>query len=123
MGVDPGQGKPWLAGFASVEGRGGEGAWVGLFPVTGRTHQRRVHMAEFGTPIVGDGKYGGPEAFLQGEGVSRKLHLHARAIRIPGPGGRPLEIVAPLDDHMKRSWAFFGLDEAAGGDPFEPFEE
>src|SRR3546814_2209151 len=112
MARDPEQGQRAVSRYATVERVGGKVTWVALFPVTGRTHQMRVHMAEFGTPILGDGKYGGPEAFLQGEGVSRKLHLHARAIRIPGPGGRPLEIVAPLDDHMKRPWAFFGLDEA-----------
>ena len=123
MTIDPEEGKRAVTRYAIVERLGGKVTWVALFPVTGRTHQLRVHMAELGTPILGDGKYGGTEAFLQGEGVSRKLHLHARAIRVPGPKGRPLEIVAPLDDHMKRSWAFFGLDEAAGSDPFEPFEE
>ena len=35
------------------------GAWVALVPITGRTHQLRVHMAEIGHPIIGDGKYGG----------------------------------------------------------------
>lgn len=123
MAIDPEAGKRAVTRYVTVERLGGKVTWVALFPVTGRTHQLRVHMAEFGTPILGDGKYGGTEAFLQGDGVSRKLHLHARAIRVPGGGGRPLEVVAPLDDHMKRSWAFFGLDEAAGGDPFEPFEE
>lgn len=123
MALDPELGKRAVTRFAIVERLGGKVTWVALFPVTGRTHQLRVHMAELGTPILGDGKYGGPEAFLQGEGVSRKLHLHARAIRVPGAGGRKLEIVAPLDDHMRRSWAFFGLDESAGSDPFEPFEE
>ncbi|GHD58935.1 pseudouridine synthase [Thalassobaculum fulvum] len=128
MAIDPETGKRAVTRYAIVERLGGKVTWVALFPVTGRTHQLRVHMAELGTPILGDGKYGGADAFLQGEGVSRKLHLHARAIRIPGMdgnsgGGRPLEITAPLDDHMKRSWKFFGLDEAAGRDPFEPFEE
>ncbi len=123
MTIDPEDGKRAVTRYAIVERLGGKVTWVALFPVTGRTHQLRVHMAELGTPILGDGKYGGTEAFLQGEGVSRKLHLHARAIRVPGANGRPLEIVAPLDDHMKRSWAFFGLDEASGSDPFEPFEE
>ena len=46
-----------------------------------------------GTPIVGDGKYGGAEAYLTG-GVSRKLHLHARAIRLPHPDGGFLQVHA-----------------------------
>jgi len=123
MAIDPDAGKRAVTRYATVERLGGKLTWVALFPVTGRTHQLRVHMAELGTPILGDGKYGGAEAFLHGEGVSRKLHLHARAIRIPDASGRPLEVVAPLDDHMARSWTFFGLDEAGAGDPFEPFEE
>lgn len=123
MAIDPETGKRAVTRYVTVERLGGKVTWVALFPVTGRTHQLRVHMAELGTPILGDGKYGGQAAFLQGEGVSRKLHLHARAIRVAGADGRPLEVVAPLEDHMKRSWAFFGLDEAADGDPFEPFAE
>lgn len=123
MAIDPETGKRAVTHYVTIERLGGKVTWVALFPVTGRTHQLRVHMAELGTPILGDGKYGGAEAVLQGEGVSRKLHLHARAIRIPDANGKPLEVVAPLTDHMARSWKFFELDEAAGGDPFEPFEE
>jgi 23S rRNA pseudouridine955/2504/2580 synthase len=123
MGLDPEGGKRAVTRYVTVERLGGKLTWVALFPVTGRTHQLRVHMAEAGTPILGDGKYGGAEAVVQGEGVSRKLHLHARAIRIPGADGRPVEVIAPLADHMARSWTFFGLDEAGGGDPFEPFED
>ncbi|MEO0389077.1 MAG: RluA family pseudouridine synthase, partial [Pseudomonadota bacterium] len=59
-------------------------AWVALRPVTGRTHQVRVHMAELGHPIVGDGKYGTNRQTNEGDGwgaqlggeISRKLHLH-----------------------------------------------
>ncbi|EDP62425.1 Pseudouridine synthase, RluD [alpha proteobacterium BAL199] len=123
MAIDLENGKRAFTRYVTVERLGGKVTWVALFPVTGRTHQLRVHMAELGTPILGDGKYGGAEAFLQGEGVSRKLHLHARAIRIPDAKGRPVEVIAPLADHMARSWAFFGLDEAAAGNPFEDFED
>ena len=55
--------------------------------------------------------------------MSRKLHLHARAIRIPDAKNRSIEVIAPLADHMARSWAFFGLDEEDAGNPFEDFED
>lgn len=116
-------GKRALTRYRTVERLGGKVSWMALVPVTGRTHQLRVHMAGLGCPILGDGKYGGQAAFLQGEGVSRKLHLHARALRLPGADGRPVEVVAPLADHMRRSWSFFALDEAAETDPFEGFRE
>ena len=60
-----------------------------------------------------DGKYGGKAAFLEGRGVSRKLHLHARRVALVRPGGRPLAVTAPLGGHMLASWRFFGFDPDA----------
>lgn len=122
MMVDRDDGKRALTRYVVVDTIGQRLSWLALFPVTGRTHQLRVHMAELGTPILGDGKYGGADAVLQGEGVSRKLHLHARAIRVPDTHGAPLSITAPLVDPMARSFTFFGLDETLGAGPFAPFE-
>lgn len=82
-------------------------ALVELEPATGRTHQLRVHCAEMGTPILGDGKYGGPDAFLAGEDLPRRLHLHARRLQLPHPNGGMLDVTAPLPDHMRRTFAFF----------------
>ncbi len=123
MAVDTVAGKPALTRYVTLEKMGRRAALVALSPVTGRTHQLRVHMAATGTPILGDGKYGGAEAFLQGEGVSRKLHLHARAIRLPDADGVPVEVTAPLRDHMVRSFEFFGLDPDPAGSPFADFED
>jgi 23S rRNA pseudouridine955/2504/2580 synthase len=123
MAVDRESGKPALTRYVTLEKLGRRCALVALFPVTGRTHQLRVHMAARGTPILGDGKYGGQDAFLQGEGLSRKLHLHARAIRIPDEDGVPVEVIAPLQDHMVRSFEFFGLEPDRDGSPFTPFED
>jgi 23S rRNA pseudouridine955/2504/2580 synthase len=81
-------------------------AWVELQPVTGRMHQLRVHMAAIGHPILGDGKYGGRDSFLDGMEISRKLHLHARRIIIPGM----LDVTAPMPKHMEESWKKLGLD-------------
>jgi 23S rRNA pseudouridine955/2504/2580 synthase len=84
-------------------------AWLEMKPLTGRTHQLRVHAAEaLGCPILADGKYGGQAAHM--EGLSTSLHLHARALRLPHPGGGWLEVAAPLPPHMKETFAFFGFE-------------
>jgi len=100
-------------------------AWLALVPITGRTHQLRVHCALLGTPIVGDGKYGGARAFDLGEGVGRGVHLHARAVRLLHPAtGRPLTVSAPLPEHMRISWDFLGLDDVLpDDDPWDGFPE
>ncbi|MBC8242722.1 MAG: RluA family pseudouridine synthase [Alphaproteobacteria bacterium] len=84
-------------------------AWVAMEPLTGRTHQLRVHMAEIGTPIIGDGKYGGELAFPAIEGIDMSLHLHAVAVRFPHPGGGNLTVTAELPPHMQKSWKAFGF--------------
>jgi len=61
-----------------------------LRPITGRTHQLRVHCKEIGHPIIGDGKYGGKSAFI--EGLPEKLCLHAWHINIDDFFGEKLEI-------------------------------
>ena len=107
-----------------IENAARKAAWLAMMPETGRTHQLRVHCAELRTPILGDGKYGGREAFLEGaEGVADQLHLHAKAIRIKHPVGGLLEIMAPLSDHMKASWKYFGFDESIAAVPFDGFED
>lgn len=98
--------------YRVVESTGRSAAWLALEPRTGRTHQLRIHCAYLTTPIQGDGKYGGQEAYLTGDGLSRKMHLHARHIKIPAPDGVGfIEATAPLPDHMRKSWDFFGFDE------------
>jgi len=81
-----------------------------LKPETGRKHQLRVHVTLLGTPIVGDGKYGGRKAFI--EGVSNKLHLHAWKIQIPAiEKQKPLKCEAPLPVHMKETMKHLGLSK------------
>ena len=95
-----------------------QAAWVEFQPLTGRTHQIRVHAAALGHPIVGDAKYGGKEAFLTG-GVSRKLHLHARRLLIDHPDGGSLDIIADMPNHMSESFNLLGFDLANGEVPLE----
>jgi tRNA pseudouridine32 synthase/23S rRNA pseudouridine746 synthase len=74
----------------------GHSAWLALEPVTGRTHQLRVHCAEMGWPIVGDAIYG--NAPRTGGPI---LHLHAREVVVPLYKNRaPIRAVAPIPPHM-----------------------
>ena len=95
-------------------------AWLALEPVTGRTHQLRVHCVTLGTPILGDGKYGGTASHPTGlpQTLQRHLHLHARAIALPRAKGGTLVVTAPLPPHMRETWKFFGFEESAEADPF-----
>jgi 23S rRNA pseudouridine955/2504/2580 synthase len=114
-------GKKAVTYYKVVEPFGKRAAWIAMLPVTGRTHQLRAHAAAIGHPIVGDGKYGGTEAFLEGR-VSKKMHLHARSIEMPHPKGGALGVTAPLAFHMRETWKLFGLDPDDDGDPFAELE-
>jgi tRNA pseudouridine32 synthase/23S rRNA pseudouridine746 synthase len=70
--------------------------WLALEPVTGRTHQLRVHCAAMGWPIVGDAIYG--TAPREGGPM---LHLHAREISVPLSKNKPpVQVTAPVPQHM-----------------------
>jgi len=87
-------------------------AWMALEPLTGRTHQLRVHSSSMGWAIVGDQIYG---AYGPGEGPG--LQLHARTITIPMQKNKePVRICAPAPDHMLerlKACGFKGEDQAA----------
>ena len=81
-------------------------AWMELKPLTGRTHQLRVHCAHMGWPILGDPVYGD----RADRGAT--LHLLARSISVPLYSGKPpIEAVAPPPAHMAE-----GLRVCGGGD-------
>ncbi len=72
-------------------------AWLELEPLTGRTHQLRVHCATSGFAIAGDAIYG--SAPREGD---LRLHLHARSIRVPISKNKPpVHVVAPAPQHMQ----------------------
>ena len=113
MHVDAENGQPARTKYRVIDRAGNRAAWVELQPLTGRTHQLRVHMAAIGHPIVGDGKYGGQLAFLTGS-VSRKMHLHARRLVIDHPQGDTLDVTAPLPEHFAATLEQLGFTEAEG---------
>ena len=112
------QGQKAVTDYSVVAVAGTKAAWLALKPLTGRTHQLRVHCAAMETPIVGDGKYGGPEAFLEGA-ISKNMHLHAREITISHPDGGDLTVTAPLSQHMAATWKLLDFHENDYEDPFE----
>lgn len=89
-----------------VLGRGPGLAWLALEPITGRTHQLRVHCAEMGWPIVGDSIYG-----KSARGDALALHLHSREVTVPISKSKPaVKVTAPVPEHMRKmlsacSWA------------------
>ena len=92
-------------------------AWVALQPLTGRTHQLRVHMLAIGHPILGDPKYASEvSASLS---TSLKLQLHARRLEVPHPSRGHLVIEAPMSPEMRAGFDRFGFDEhEVPADPF-----
>lgn len=89
-------------------------AWVTLKPVTGRTHQLRVHMTELGTPILDDPRYFNLENWNweRPDTLGDGLHLHARRLALPLPSGKRLDITAPLPPHMVKTFDELGFDAA-----------
>ena len=72
-------------------------------PLTGRTHQIRVHLQSAGFPIAGDDRYGDPDANkrVKALGLAR-LFLHAQSISFPDEHGNELHFAAPLPDDLDR---------------------
>ena len=118
---DPEHGQHAVTLYRTVEPAGKRAAWLALCPITGRTHQLRAHCAALGTPILGDGKYGGRSAFLPSNEIAPRIHLHARRIVLPHPAARSgnapamIDVMAPLPPHMVHSLAFLGFDASADG--------
>ncbi len=111
--------KPDPAGMPSqstwkVMGRGafGQGkafTWLALEPVTGRTHQLRVHCAAMGWPIFGDNIYGTAPQF--GGPV---MHLQSHEIVVPISRNKPpITVVAPVPEHMREKLTLCGWKEEA----------
>ena len=96
--------------YSTTDTAGRRFAWVTLKPVTGRTHQLRVHMAELHNPIIGDPRYFNIENWEGAPGLAEGLHLHARRLRLPLRSGKLLDVSAPLPPHMLQTFEALGFD-------------
>jgi 23S rRNA pseudouridine955/2504/2580 synthase len=98
--------------YRTIARAGKIAAWLALQPLSGRTHQLRVHCALMGCPILGDPKYGGAKA--RPAGAPKGLMLHARELGLPHPDGGRLTLTAPLSDIMRKGFAWIGFEPDAG---------
>jgi tRNA pseudouridine32 synthase / 23S rRNA pseudouridine746 synthase len=115
MKVDP-QGQSAVTHWRVI-GRTSAGAGptemtaLALEPVTGRTHQLRVHCAAMGWPILGDAVYGKAEG-----SEAPTLHLHSRSVEVPlYPKRAPIGVAAPPPPHMREALAACAIEDAVAG--------
>lgn len=97
-------GKEALTLFRVLRRFGDFATLVEARPVTGRTHQIRVHARYAGHSIAGDSKYGDEEFTREiRELGGKRLFLHAYALRVPLPDGGELALEAPVDEVWTRT--------------------
>ena len=101
---------PPLAGEVAERNVAGGGlTWLALEPVTGRTHQLRVHCAAMGFPIFGDDIYGNEASQRRARQIkfvprldAPGLQLHAREVVVPiSKNKEPVRVVAPVPQHLR----------------------
>jgi len=102
MIADEAGGQKAVTDFACLDSTG-QVSLLALSPRTGRTHQLRVHCSHTDMPILGDGKYGGRDVYL--DGFEKRLHLHAWGVRLADGA----EVFAPLPVHFHHALAHAGL--------------
>ncbi|MFW1677788.1 23S rRNA pseudouridine(955/2504/2580) synthase RluC [Pontibacter sp. JAM-7] len=95
-------GKPSLTEYRVLQRFGSRATLIEARPITGRTHQIRVHCQFAGYPIIGDPKYGidSENAEMKAQGINR-LFLHAAELRFPLPEGGRQVVKAPLDPGLR----------------------
>ncbi len=95
------EGRRAITEFSVLE-RLGEATFVEAKPITGRTHQIRVHAQHAGYPLMGDEKYANERAQALSRQVGlKRLFLHASRLRFSLPNTGPLELQAELDPDLE----------------------
>jgi 23S rRNA pseudouridine1911/1915/1917 synthase len=96
----------------AVSARAPSGAvLLALAPLTGRTHQIRVHAAHAGAPVIGDRTYGGPARITLASGrvvEPRRIALHAARVVVPDEHGSALAVLAPIPPDIADLWLLLG---------------
>ena len=98
-------GKEARTGFRVIA-RGAGATLLEASPLTGRTHQIRVHLVHSGFPIIGDTAYGGDHA--------PRMMLHCRAMSFRTRDGREVAATAPVDHEFSEICGAFGIDLPQG---------
>jgi 23S rRNA-/tRNA-specific pseudouridylate synthase len=86
-------------------------ALLRLEPLTGRTHQLRLHASHAGAPLLGDSVYGGSTRIVSATGAVRKLDrvmLHALCVTVPDANGAPFRVVSPPPRCLVEAWLALG---------------
>lgn len=97
-----------LTRYSVIADAGQKASWVALRPVTGRTHQLRVHLAAMGTAVLGDRKYTCHRPAP--EDLDQRLCLHARRLELPRKGKSPLVITADLPPALAKVYGKLGFE-------------
>jgi tRNA pseudouridine32 synthase/23S rRNA pseudouridine746 synthase len=109
---------------ATLPLRGRDGlAWLALEPITGRTHQLRVHCAAMGFAIFGDDIYGNEASQRRARQIkfvarpnAPGLQLHAREVVVPiSKNKEPVRVTAPVPRHLRARLALCGWNESDAG--------
>ncbi len=99
-----------LTEYEIIDYVGNELSFAALYPITGRKHQIRIHLKDLNCPILGDGKYGGKNAFKNN--LHNKIHLHAYKLEIDNYLGKKKIFTAEMPDKFRESMNLLGFNEA-----------
>ena len=105
-------GKRAYTEYKVLDRAGKKACLMAYHPLTGRTHQIRVHSAYMGCPLIGDFKYGYDPEDFKTMNLNKRLHLHAYRLRLPYPnaGKKILDLTAPLPDDFQSNMRALGFD-------------